>query len=249
MPVDLVKHVIEFQPVTGLPEDVVTNTFHQAGATTLTAEEIEDFQFAIINFYASAPEGGGLPLDNFFSSEMSRVNHPVISSYRYDFSAPQEDRNGRQYFLTGSPIATKVYPGMGAAASAGAAPGQVSLCISYHADLAGLHESIPGGAPGPVGDTRPKARRRGRIYLPPLNQSAVAAGSSPARPSAGLLGTAASVASRLKNTADSIQAGGGWAVFSPTSGTWTLVDGGWVDNRFDTQRRRLVDATARSLWA
>lgn len=247
---NLYKTVVEFQPTTGLPEDVVTNTFHLGTVNPASALELTNWHAAVVAFFAEAPSGGGLPLDNYLSAEISRVNHPKVTTYEYDFTAPQVDKRGRQYWLTGSPIKESTYAGVGAAASAGAAPGQVAVCLSYHGDLTGLHESIPGAPAGPEGDTHPKARRRGRLFIGPLNQSAVQAGSAPARPSAGLIGSLTAAADKLEVDSSLVQgAGSGWAVFSPTSGSWVLVEGGWVDNRFDTQRRRLIGATSRTTWA
>jgi len=39
-----------------------------------------------------------------------------------------------------------------------------------------------------------------------------------------------------------------WVVYSPTNGNTVNVDNGWVDNAFDTQRRRGLAVTARTNW-
>jgi hypothetical protein len=38
------------------------------------------------------------------------------------------------------------------------------------------------------------------------------------------------------------------AVWSPSNGDAVPVTDGWVDNAWDTQRRRGIDRTARSTW-
>lgn len=89
-----------------------------------------------------------------------------------------------------------------------------------------------------------QARRRNRLYIGPLGQNAC---SDDGRPTAGF------VAALAKAGRETLQASNAsitwqWRVYSPTSGDTHLVDNGWVDNAFDTQRRRGVAPTARTLW-
>ena len=39
-----------------------------------------------------------------------------------------------------------------------------------------------------------------------------------------------------------------WRVYSPTTGLDSPVDNGWIDNAYDTQRRRGVESTIRETW-
>lgn len=39
-----------------------------------------------------------------------------------------------------------------------------------------------------------------------------------------------------------------WRIWSPTNNNSVLIDNGWVDNAWDTQRRRGVEATARTIF-
>jgi hypothetical protein len=39
-----------------------------------------------------------------------------------------------------------------------------------------------------------------------------------------------------------------WAIYSRAANQAYEVSGGFIDNEFDTQRRRQVDATARTTW-
>jgi hypothetical protein len=41
----------------------------------------------------------------------------------------------------------------------------------------------------------------------------------------------------------------GWSVYSPTTGLFVPITGGWVDNAVDIQRRRGGAATARQTWS
>lgn len=111
-------------------------------------------------------------------------------------------------------------------------PEEVAVCLS-------MRGAIPPAA-GP--------RRRGRVYIGPLNQSAydTAATIRPARPIASFITDLTVAATRLQ------AAGIGgvlWCIRSerPVE-NFVPVSGGWVDNAFDTQRRRGPDATERTEW-
>jgi hypothetical protein len=100
----------------------------------------------------------------------------------------------------------------------------------------------------PVSGT-PQARRRGRIYLGALIPTQIAAGTNSAFPTIGsdFITDIVTAASTLK--ADAATAGFVWSIWSPTDQGHVDIDNGWVDNSPDTQRRRSVDATARTTWS
>lgn len=103
-------------------------------------------------------------------------------------------------------------------------PHEVALCLSFQAD--------------PVSGV-PQARRRGRIFLGPLAEAA----SSQARPSTSILNVVETAAQRLLD--ESGLGAWKWQVYSRTSQTHATVTGGWIDNAWDTQRRRGNAPTAR----
>lgn len=108
-------------------------------------------------------------------------------------------------------------------------PAEVAMCLSFQAPkLSGV----------------PQARRRGRIYIGPLGGSII---DGAGRPTTGLVDgirnagatlAAASIASTTWK----------WAVFSRVNGTAAEVTSGWVDNAFDTQRRRGIAASSRNTF-
>lgn len=94
------------------------------------------------------------------------------------------------------------------------------------------------------GDPPVTPRRRGRLYLGPLNVSAQIDGTTllPARVSD-------TFATNVATAADGVlTAAVGWSIWSPTSSLMVAVTAGFVDNAWDTQRRRGVDATSRILF-
>lgn len=103
---------------------------------------------------------------------------------------------------------------------------EVAVCLSFQGSkVSGL----------------PQARRRGRIYFGPLANTA--AGSDGRLTNANALLFADAGQSFLDSSV--ANANWDWAVYSPTNGTAIDVVDGWVDNEFDTQRRRGRIATQR----
>lgn len=121
----------------------------------------------------------------------------------------------------------------GAPSASVALPSEVALCLSFH----GTFES-----------GEPNARRRNRIYLGPFTEADNDSSTDNiSRPSAGLLADIDDAASNLL-----IASGGSaawqWDVYSPTEDASHAVVAGWVDNAWDTQRRRGRRPTARTLF-
>lgn len=120
-------------------------------------------------------------------------------------------------------------------------PTEVSLCVSYKANY------ISGINP---------ARFRGRIYLGALGDNGGGVGGASAfpRPNTNLINNCKTAAHDLRAVAATSQFR--WVVYSPTRvaggstqlGACETVVGGWVDNEYDTQRRRGVTASTRNTW-
>jgi len=109
-------------------------------------------------------------------------------------------------------------------------PREVALCLSFQAVLlAGF----------------PQARRRGRVYIGPFGTSASNYTAGDARPSQSLIDTLKERGARLSNSLEFSD----WSVFSTISGALLPVANGWVDNAFDTQRRRGLDPNTRNVWS
>lgn len=110
-------------------------------------------------------------------------------------------------------------------------PHEVSVCISFQ----GWPES-----------GMSQARRRGRIFIGPLRFSAKTNDDNvPPRPTSVLLDTFKRAAHDLAEANDG---SGNWVVWSRTGNSFTEVTNGWVDDEFDTQRRRQPASTSRNGW-
>jgi hypothetical protein len=119
-------------------------------------------------------------------------------------------------------------------------PPEVAVCLTYQ------------GASGSGVNMR---RRRGRIYLGPLNNGVLNVTGGRTYVSSTFTSALTAAATNLK--AQTTTFGTKWAVFSPTTYAETgslddafedVVDG-WVDNEFDIQRRRGTTAQIRSTWS
>lgn len=109
-------------------------------------------------------------------------------------------------------------------------PTEVALVLSFQAErVSGI----------------PQARRRNRIYFPFINTSYGGLSGNQVRPSANFITDLVTAGGEVlgRNTG-----GVDWVVRSETTGVTELTDNGWVDNAFDSQRRRGPAATSRTLF-
>ena len=131
----------------------------------------------------------------------------------------------------GSPFASFNWT-MPTAAGSQDLPAEVAVCASFRASYAGLAEES--------GSTRPRARRRGRVYLGPVmtNILGVTAGETHVGASFPTVVVAAMEALRT-DTATS------WGVWSRADAATSPVVAEWCDDAFDTIRKRGPKATTR----
>lgn len=102
-------------------------------------------------------------------------------------------------------------------------PREVAICLSFYAQ-----RNIP--------------RQRGRIYLPMCTHGS---GVSSLRPSSGLRDTVISMA---QGFADLGGTNVDWQVYSGRDHAARKVTHAWVDDEWDTQRRRGLRPTTRTMW-
>lgn len=108
-------------------------------------------------------------------------------------------------------------------------PSEVALVLSIRADYESGTSS---------------ARRRNRKYIGPI-VGAQNAGNG--RPTTTLVNGLCGAASDMLAAAQA-SVSWTWVVYSPTDGEAHPVIGGWVDDSWDTQRRRGLDPTSRTTW-
>jgi hypothetical protein len=145
----------------------------------------------------------------------------------------QNGHEVKYYDLTNStppnyPMATDVF-NLTSNPSVDGMPSEVALCLSFQ---------------GTKASGFPQARRRGRIYFGPIVSTASAGG----RPTAGIMTAMANAATQLASDLAACSNIGVLSVWSTSDGVSVDVDNGWVDNAFDTQRRRGIERTSRTTW-
>ena len=217
---DIYKAQVVLAGKSGLPEDVYVNNWYFRNDDTIS-QAFPSVRGAIKRV-----------LDSFYTvadsagRKVSQYMSGYISTnslkYRiYDLGqAPPRTRNEE----AGAPFTP----------STSTLPLEVAMCLSFFA-----------------GTNQP--RNRGRIYLGPLASSAVltSSGSLPV-PTTGMLECIADRASAVGRTTENVTwvmvtRGGTKPPFDPPNAK--VVTGGWVDSAWDTQRRRGVAATGRTLWS
>jgi hypothetical protein len=107
-------------------------------------------------------------------------------------------------------------------------PHELAICMSYQgARVSGV----------------PQARRRGRVFLGPIDTGGVTAALVATTMQATIksAGAALLAASQSSSIFD-------WMVWSPTAGIGAVVTDGWIDNAVDVQRRRGIAATQRTVF-
>jgi hypothetical protein len=215
----------------GMVKDEVINSFvFLTPSTPPSNSDITAAQAAIIDFYNTVSVTNGITVANFLGTQLSRASNACRLNY-YNLTG---HLSGSPH---GSPIATNTFT-LGAAQSGETnMPAEVAGVLSYHSDLTDLQQEL--------GSTRPAARARGRIFLGPLNTLArtIDGTTHQVTLSGGFRTSVTDAGARLILTS-----GVGWAQWSRRNALVLGVVGGYVDDSFDTQRRRGVAATLRTTF-
>lgn len=216
----IVRAIVTIPMDSALPEDAAQNTFHFVGGTTDQAGA-DDTIAALADFY-NTNGATGFKVAQYLSTKCTGTAQVAL----YDLGDAQprvpfaEDTFTISTPTTGDNL-----------------PEEVALCLSYQADaLSGVSQ----------------ARRRGRIFIGPLYSAAITQPS--ARPADNAITALKEAGARLAITGGH-NFGGAWCVYSPTANPTgagesgaAVISNGWVDNAWDTQRRRGLAATTRNTW-
>lgn len=202
------------QSDSGLAEDQIVNTFHFNHVGEVLQADLDLISGWIHDFFNVSPSASAQPLISTMAATIN-PSGAKVTIYNLSDLPPRVPLNE----------STQNYGATGTTSL----PGEVAVCLSYQAaPLSGV----------------PQARRRGRVYIGPLNNGMVG---TTGRPDNSIITTLRHCGRRLlaaSNAAPSTD----WVVYSQLMGTAADVVGGWVDNAFDTQRRRGQSATTRSSW-
>lgn len=206
----IIRAVARLPYFTGIPEDVTTNTFHYATGAAPTIAEIDAIQEGVRDFYIGAVTGASVGA--YYAAYVSRAaNACQVETYNLDDPEPRQPLDSLAFTLT-------------AATGTSNLPAEAAVCLSYRAAY------VSGS---------PNARRRGRAYIGPLSGAAMTAGSASAFPTP-ITGLVTSLLEAAQDYLAGVPdlAGASFGVYSPTDGAIRVGIEAWVDNAWDTQRRR-----------
>jgi len=228
----LVKNDIIFNTISGIVADQVVNTMLLQTATEPgTPAEITDQVVFISSFYNNNGAVSGKSIANYLGSMLSRASQAVTVK-QYDVSGHLDGS------AHGSPINVGHFTLQPPTAGFLDLPEEVAVVLSYHS----LLTNIPQEGPGVI---RPAARHRGRIYIGPLTSAAVSSDATTHQTVVAptLRQTLVDASTALLALPDAQ-----WMQWSRTSALATSVHGGFIDDSFDTMRKRGPKARSRSQW-
>jgi hypothetical protein len=249
---DPVLLVATLPALSGIPADAFENTFAANPGTANDAALLA----MIADFYNHA--NFTHPICDYLGGAVSRAANAATLRI-YDIAAHLD---GSPH---GSPRSTQQFTINAAAAEPATVenlPTQIACAISMHADLSALAEigptvatlptpdrAVDFGAPAThSGKTKPRARARGRVFLGPLTTLCAETDAGDGRVNV-TAAAQADFAGAIVRLADALLAVTGYlAVWSRRDAMLRQVTGGWVDDRFDTVRRRNEAAESRNTW-
>lgn len=212
----------------GVARDAVTNSFVFSDVDSDADREIV---FDLLDdFYGLDTAGADTALSDWYSPTLNQTSNAcTIKAYSL-----VGHLDGTPH---GSPVDQRLFS-LGTSLGSSAYPSEVALALTIEGlDWGDQPVEAPGG-------TRPRSRRRGRVFLGPFSEQAGSIQSNVMRPKSELRTVALAAASRLAT--DSIAAGVPWGVWSRANAAVYGVESVSVDDAFDTQRRRGERASTRT---
>jgi hypothetical protein len=215
---------IIFPYVSHLPRDTSVNTLFLISPDGTFDDMAAALAINLAGMYSGGVDGATHPLGAYLSNIIDRS---ICHLNLYDPSAP-----------SGSPPAATAGFEVAASINSEDLPLQTALCVS----MVGSNPSVATGA------TLPLKSRRGRNYIGPFNIIPLGADGAGGvgRPSSTLQADLVLAYNHLLANQIPGEGGSGVAIFSRKLGDAAIVTSGWVDNEWDTQRRRGVDPTVRN---
>lgn len=217
---------------TGLSRDDTVNSFYFKTPTPRSLAQLTAMAAVLEAFYNTNPSGHGTHVASYFS----RDRDDTTGRCRVDWYAIPNARTvgPKGYPAYGPPISSDTASIVLYAGTSAPLPDQVAMCLSYRGDTA--------GTPNP-------RRRRGRIFLGPLNQLTLT--ETGAETNAQTISSTArqvvlgAATEQLKTAMEALPDAPRWQVWSPADWESHDVIEASMDDRYDTQRRRLQKPTVR----
>lgn len=209
---------VNFHAVSGLPEDTVVNTLYFQAQGADGAEDVAPDVIADIETAFTGDHGAAAGGPVWQHMSTALSGLVTVKCYVMSDAEPRVPTAIGELDFTAGDLGTSQLPR------------EVAMCLSFHANY-----TSGGNA----------ARRRGRIYVGPLGSTSNILDTATGGPAASIITALKDMGVWLR---DSLTANAVWCVNSDADSTLRPVTEGWVDNAFDTQRRRGQAATARTLF-
>lgn len=217
---------VTLQPLDALPKDEMENVWHfRTTATPTDPADGPDILAKLGAFYTNVPAGGS-SIAHYLSPMLQEA--ALVKIYDEDATV-----SPRPVFFNGTFT-------IGTPPSSSGIPEEVALCLSYYSG-------------------RNVAKLRGRVYLGPWGAAAATTGDTGnnpggSRPSTTLVASIAAAGEALIAASSSgaqwcLRSGVGFGAPGTKTVTYNEVTNGWVDNEWDSQRRRRIEATSRTTFA
>lgn len=139
--------------LSGKPEDSIRNVWHFSTGSAIASNDMTSVGDGLVEFYQQ--------LGTLLHGSVSRA----VDAHAIEFAEVNRGSAGADDDVVSSLLATRKFQVIGAAAATLDLPSEVAICLSINGDLTGLNEED--------GLIRPKARRRGRVYLGPFTTGVV----------------------------------------------------------------------------
>lgn len=223
----IIEAMVVLAKTSGLPEDAVQNTFHfeWPGAPPISVD-FDNLRDDIEGFYNS------VGLGNVMGYGLSRAANANLIKFYTLPAVPGP---------SGSPTATRTWTLVAATPGGSSLPDEVAMCMSFRGSYTGLVEEEADG-------DRPRSRTRNRVFLGPWTTFVETLGTSAVGDQRVNAATRATIvaAAAAQLGAAAFADGWIWQTWSRTDWDGDEVEEVWVDDAFDTQRRRGVAPSTRS---
>lgn len=213
----------------GDPLDSTTNSFTFA-VDSVDSTSIADAISTVNDFYTHVI--GANSIGSVLHESLSRAANACVIRC-YDISAHLDGT------AHGSPVGLGTFTLPSSAGSSPVLPEGVCCVGTFHSAYGSDVEFLSG--------TRPRARDRGRLYIGPLDETWVSVNSTTKRVfcAATRMGIVAGHMDYMRTNPHGLCV---WSVWSRKNAITHPVVGGWVDDRFDYQRRREDQGVVRSIF-
>jgi hypothetical protein len=220
---DFYLAMVVFSTTASSDEGGFVNTwfFQNDLALGSASQAATDITTVLQAFYSDAFGAGGKSISQLMSPVVDRAAGAECRVYDLGQASPR------------SPIINTI--SLDTAQSTTPLPNECSIVLSFHSE-----------DPTTNGGTLSK-RRRGRLYLGPMGAGTLdtyASGMGDARVKAETLNTIELAAEDVLGSSEDVT----WMQYSRVADEFNAVTQGFVDNAFDTQRRRGFAPTVRTVW-